>query len=219
MSSTTIQMSSELHTYLLQHSVRDSSVHQALREETQQLTMGRMQISPEQGQLMGFLTSLIGAKRAIEVGTFTGYSALCVALALPEDGYLLACDISEEWTNIGKKYWEEAGVNEKIDLKLAPAVETLSQLTTEQNGSFDFAFIDADKANYDSYYELCLKLVRTGGLILVDNVLWGGSVIDDSIQDEDTIAIRELNTKIYTDPRVDVSMLSVGDGLTLIRKR
>ena len=219
MSSTTIQMRSELHSDLLQHSVRDSSVQQALREETQELTMGRMQISPEQGQLMEFLASLIGAKRAIEVGTFTGYSALCVALALPEDGYLLACDISEEWTNIGRRYWKEAGVDDKIDLKLGPAVETLSQLSTEQSGSFDFAFIDADKVNYDSYYELCLKLIRTGGLILVDNVLWGGSVIDDSIQDEDTIAIRELNAKLYTDPRVDVSMLSVGDGLTLVRKR
>ena len=219
MSSTTLQMSSELHTYLLDNSLRESSLHQDLRKETQELTMGRMQISPEQGQFMGFLVSLIGAKRAIEVGTFTGYSALSVALALPEDGYLLACDVSEEWTNVGKRYWEEAGVAGKIDLKLAPATETLSQLGVEQEGSFDFAFIDADKANYDNYYEQCFRLIRAGGLILIDNVLWGGSVIDDSVQDEDTVAIRELNAKLQKDERVDVSMLPVGDGLTLVRKR
>ena len=219
MSSTTLQMSSELHTYLLDNSLRESSLHQDLRKETQELTMGRMQILPEQGQFMGFLVSLIGAKRAIEVGTFTGYSALSVALALPEDGYLLACDVSEEWTNVGKRYWEEAGVAGKIDLKLAPATETLSQLGVEQEGSFDFAFIDADKANYDNYYEQCFRLIRAGGLILIDNVLWGGSVIDDSVQDEDTVAIRELNAKLQKDERVDVSMLPVGDGLTLVRKR
>ena len=212
-------MSPELHEYLINHSLRDSDIAKELRHETQKLTMGRMQISPEQGQLMAFLVSLTGAKRAIEVGTFTGYSALSVALALPEEGYLLACDVSEEWTSLGRKYWSKAGVAHKIDLQLAPALDTLNARLPAEQETFDFAFIDADKSNYDGYYELCLKLLKKGGLVLVDNVLWGGSVIDSSEQDEDTVAIRKLNVKIHQDERVDVSMLPIGDGLTLVRKR
>lgn len=219
MSSTTLNMSPELHKYLIDHSLRDTPTAKALRIETQKLTMGRMQISPEQGQLMAFLVALTGSRKAIEVGTFTGYSALCVALALPQDGYLLACDVSEEWTSIGRKYWSRAGVAQKIDLQLAPALDTLNARLPAEQETFDFAFIDADKFNYDGYYELCLKLLKPGGLILVDNVLWGGSVIEPSEQDTDTVAIRKLNAKIHQDERVDVSMLPVGDGLTLVRKR
>ncbi len=219
MSSTTLNMSPDLHKYLIDHSLRDFPIAKDLRQETQKLTMGRMQISPEQGQLMAFLIRLTSSKRAIEVGTFTGYSALSVAMALPEDGYLLACDVSDEWTSIGRKYWSKAGVAHKIDLHLAPALDTLSGRLATERETFDFAFIDADKLNYDGYYELCLKLLKKGGLILVDNVLWGGSVIDPTEQDEDTVAIRKLNAKIHQDDRVDVSMLPIGDGLTLVRKR
>ena len=165
---------------------------------------------------MANLIRLMSAKRTLEIGTFTGYSALSVALALPEDGEIVACDISKEWTSIGKQKWEQAGVSHKIDLKLGPAVDTLDTLLQEgQQGSFDFAFIDADKANYPAYYEKCLKLVRKGGVIAIDNVLWGGSVIDSKRNDEDTKAIRELNDFIINDERVSISMVPIGDGLTL----
>ena len=172
-----------------------------------------MQITPEQGQFMQLLLRLTGARRTIEIGVFTGYSALITALALPEDGQVIACDISDEWTSLGRPYWQEAGVAHKIDLRLAPALETLNTLT----GPFDFAFIDADKVNYDAYYERCLQLVRPGGLILIDNTLWHGDVINPAKQDADTLAIRALNKKLQADPRIDLSLLPLGDGLTVCR--
>jgi len=178
-----------------------------------------MQITPEQGQFMQLLLRTLGARRTIEIGVFTGYSALCTALALPADGQVIACDVSEEWTAIGRRYWLEAGVADKIDLRLSPAVETLDALLADgQAGQFDFAFIDADKDNYDAYYERCLQLVRPGGIIAVDNVLWHGDVIDPSKQDPDTVAIRALNRKLHLDPRIELSMLPMGDGLTVARR-
>ena len=191
-----------------------------LREETAALEMAQMQIGPEQGQFMALLVELMGARKTLEVGTFTGYSALAVALALPEVGRLVACDISEEWTAMGRRYWEEAGVAHKIDLRLAPALETLDELLTEGSaGTFDFAFIDADKEGYDAYYERSLELIRTGGLIAFDNTLWEGKVVDPTATDVDTEAIRAINTKLAGDERVTLSLLPVGDGLTLARKR
>jgi predicted O-methyltransferase YrrM len=213
-------LSNEVHDYLLSVSLREPDVLRELREETAGLERSEMQIGPEQGQLMALLVELIGARRTLEIGTFTGYSALVVALALPPDGRVLACDVSEEWTSIARRYWAKAGVSEKIDLRLGPAVETLEGLLAEgQHDQFDFAFIDADKASYDAYYELCLQLVRPGGLIAVDNVLWSGKVADASVTDADTEAIRRLNAKLSSDERVTLSLLPVGDGLTLARKR
>lgn len=177
-----------------------------------------MQIGPEQGQLMAFLVELTGARRCIELGTFTGYSALVVARALPDDGVLVACDVSHEWTDIGRPFWEEAGVADRIDLRIAPAVETLDGLLAE-GGAYDFAFIDADKEAYETYFERCLELVRPGGLIAVDNTLWEGKVIDPNISDVDTEAIRRFNAKVATDERVTISLVPIGDGLTLARKR
>ena len=220
MSKMSIDSDPKLYEYLVKVSSRESDLKRKLRKETAALPDGRMQISPDQGQFMALLAKLIGATRTIEIGTFTGYSAWCVAEALPEDGRLIACDVSEEWTSIGRGYWKEAGVDGKIDLRIAPAAETLDRLLAEGAAeTFDFAFIDADKANYDGYYERCLKLVRRGGLIVVDNALWGGQVMDESFQDEDTIAIRALNEKIRDDERVDASLLSIRDGLYLARKR
>jgi caffeoyl-CoA O-methyltransferase len=179
-----------------------------------------MQISPEQGQLMALLVQAIGARRAIEIGTFTGYSALWVALALPADGKLVCCDVSAEWTVIGKPYWEEAGVAPKIDLRIAPALHTLDGLLAAgQAGTYDFAFIDADKTGYDGYYERCLRLLRRGGLIAIDNVLWGGDVADSLKRSADTLALRALNDKLHRDERATLSMLPIGDGLTLALKR
>src|SRR5438105_875650 len=178
-----------------------------------------MQISPDQGQLMALLVKLIGARRTLEIGVFTGYSALSVALALPADGQLLACDISDEYTRVGKPFWQQAGVAHKIDLRLGPALQTLdAELARGAAGSYDFAFIDADKTSYDSYYERCLLLVRSGGLITLDNMLWGGSVARPA-DSPDTAAIQALNDKLHADARVDVSLVTVGDGLTLARKR
>jgi predicted O-methyltransferase YrrM len=178
-----------------------------------------MQIGPEQAQFMALLVKLVGARRAIEVGVFTGYSALAVALALPADGYLLACDISDEYTRVGRPFWSDAGVAAKIDLRLGPAQATLdAQIASRAAGSFDFAFIDADKSGYDGYYERCLVLLRPGGLIAIDNVLWGGNVARPS-GDADTMALQALNTKIHRDERVDIAMLPLGDGVTLARKR
>jgi caffeoyl-CoA O-methyltransferase len=178
--------------------------------------MARMQVSPEQGQFMALLVELIGARTALEVGVFTGYSSLRVALALPDDGAIVACDVSERWTDIGRRYWKEAGVEHKIDLRIAPAVETLDALLDEgRSSSFDFAFIDADKENYAEYYERCLTLVRPRGLVAIDNTLWSGAVADVSDEGDDTIAIRALNEHIYADDRVTMSLLPVGDGLTL----
>ncbi|MEO1591419.1 MAG: class I SAM-dependent methyltransferase [Cyanobacteria bacterium J06632_22] len=206
--------------YLRSVSVREPAVLQQLRLETAQHPMAVMQISPEQGQFMALLVQLIGAKKTLEVGVFTGYSALIVALALPADGTLIACDKSEEYTDIARRYWQTAGVTDKIDLRIAPATETLAQLIDDgQAGTFDFAFIDADKSGYDQYYEQCLQLVRAGGLIAIDNVLWSGRVADADTTDNRTKKIRALNQKIYEDERVDLSLVPIADGLTLVRKR
>ena len=215
-----IELTDELADYLVEVSVREPDVLRRLREETAGLPDPEMQIGPEQGQLMALLVELIGARRAIEIGTFTGYSALVVALALPEDGRLIACDVSEEWTAIARRYWEEAGVAHKIDLRLAPALQTLDELLDEGSaGTFDFAFIDADKEGYDAYYERCLALLRPGGLIAVDNTLWSGRVADPAVDDADTGAIRAFNDKLKGDARVSLSLVPIGDGLTLARKR
>ncbi len=206
--------------YIRSVTLREPELLQRLRAETAKLPMGMMQISPEQGQFMGLLMRLIGAKRTLEVGVFTGYSSISVALALPDDGSIVACDVSEEYTSMARRYWREAGVERKIDLRLAPAVETLDSLLAEGcAGRFDFAFIDADKENYDHYYERALKLIRTGGLIAIDNVLWHGKVLDESIQDADTRAIRALNQKLHGDERISLSLLPIGDGVTMACKR
>ena len=216
----TTNLSEELYAYLLDVSLREPSVLRRLRKDTASLEMANMQIGPDQGQFMALLVELIGARNVLEVGTFTGYSALAVALALPDDGRLVACDVSEEWTAIARRYWEEAGVAHKIDLRLAPALETLDGLLLEgRAGTFDFAFIDADKEGYDAYYERALELVRTGGLIALDNTLWEGKVVDPATTDVDTEAIRAINTKLVDDERVTLSLVPVGDGLTLARKR
>ena len=220
MSSSVLPYSIELRNYLWEKGLDENPVLKRLREETENHPFALMQICPEQGALMANLVRLISAKKAIEVGTFTGYSALAVALALPKNGYLLACDISEEFTSIGKPYWEEAGVSENIDLQIAPAVETLkSKIEDGESNTYDFAFIDADKINYLNYYELCLDLIRPGGVIAIDNVLWGGSVIDSARTDDDTKAIREINDFIVSDKRVNISMIPVGDGVTLAVKK
>ncbi|CAN1210798.1 hypothetical protein TUMEXPCC7403_11410 [Tumidithrix helvetica PCC 7403] len=209
-----------LHNYLLSVSLREPSVLSALREETAQHVMSNMQIAPEQGQFMALLVQLIGAVKTLEIGVFTGYSSLSVALALPEHGKVIACDVSEEYTSIARRYWERAEVTHKIDLQIAPAVETLDRLLAEgQANSFDFAFIDADKENYDNYYERSLQLIRPGGLIAIDNVLWNGRVLDAQTQDSDTIAIRKLNEKLHQDQRITLSLLPISDGLTLAHKR
>ena len=206
--------------YMQTVSVREPEVLKRLREETAGLAQSQMQISPDQGQFMGLLVQLINAKKTLEVGVFTGYSSLAAALAMPPDGKVVACDVSEEYTSVARRYWAEAGVADKISLRLAPAIETLDELLSQgQAGTFDFAFIDADKTNYDGYYERALKLARPGGLITIDNVLWGGAVADESVQDADTIAIRALNTKLLADQRITLSLLSIADGLTLALKR
>jgi predicted O-methyltransferase YrrM len=206
--------------YLLSISVREPEAARRLREETQQLENAQMQIGPDQGQFMQLLVQLLGAKKTLEVGVFTGYSALWVALALPEDGRIIACDINEKYTNVASRYWKEAGVDQKIDLRIGPALGTLDELLkTNHAGTFDFAFIDADKGSYENYYERALQLLRAGGLIAIDNTLWSGAVADPSVNDGDTVAIRQLNEKLHSDKRVTVSMLTVGDGLTLALKR
>jgi caffeoyl-CoA O-methyltransferase len=208
-----------LREYLVAHSAREQPAQAGLREATRAHPQAGMQIGPEQAQFLALLVKLIGARRAIEVGVFTGYSALAVALALPADGYLLACDISDEYTRVGRPFWADAGVAAKIDLCLGPAQTTLAgEIAAGGAGSFDFAFIDADKSGYDVYYERCLVLLRPGGLIAIDNVLWGGNVARPS-QDADTVALQALNEKIHGDERVDIAMLPLGDGVTLARKR
>lgn len=220
MSDVTISFTEKLYEYYQNMSLREHLVLKKLREQTHKMSMAQMQISPEQGQFMALLTELLAAKKTLDIGTFTGYSALAVALALPADGKVIACDINTDWTGIAKKFWKMAGVEHKIDLRLAPAVETLQSLIQSGHaGTFDFSFIDADKKNYSNYYELSLQLLRPGGLIAVDNVLWSGAVADESIQDENTQAIRELNEKILQDERVTMSMVPIGDGLTLARKK
>jgi predicted O-methyltransferase YrrM len=203
---------------VLDHSLREHPAQSALREATRTHPHAGMQIAPEQGQFMAMLVKLIGARKTIEIGVFTGYSALSVALALPDDGQVLACDISDAYTRIGTPFWEQAGVAHKIDLQLAPALQTLeARLAAGAAGSYDFAFIDADKTSYDAYYECCLQLVHTGGLIAIDNTLWGGQVAGPA-EDADTSAMRALNAKLHGDTRIDLSLLPFSDGLTLARK-
>lgn len=219
MSRRTINLDDTLYQYLLAHSLREHPEQTALREVTAKHPRAGMQISPEQGQFMALLVKLIGARRTIEVGTFTGYSALTVALALPPNGKILACDISDEYTSIGKPFWQRAGVANKIELVIAPATKTLdARIAAGEAGAYDFAFIDADKVGYDDYYERCLQLVRVGGLIAFDNTLWSGEVAKPA-QDEDTRALQVLNDKLHGDERIDIAMLPIGDGLTLARKR
>lgn len=219
MSNKSITLSDEIYDYLLSVSLREPDILRQLRSETAAEPMGRMQISPEQGQFMALLVRLMGAKKGLEIGVFTGYSALWVAMALPVHGKLVACDVSEPWTSVARRYWQRAGIADKIDLRLAPALETLDGLLADgQSGSYDFAFIDADKENYDGYYERALQLLRPGGLVLIDNVLWDGRVADERIVDEETRAIRALNEKIHRDPRVTPSLIPIADGLTLALK-
>jgi len=220
MSVATITMTEALYDYLLKTTLREPELLARLRHETAGLPSGGMQISPEQGQLMGLLIELIGARRSLEVGVFTGYSSTVVALALPPEGRLVACDVSAEWTDVARRYWREAGVESKIELHVRPALQTLDALLAAGDaGSFDFAFIDADKPNYDAYYERCLTLLRPGGLVAVDNTLWSGAVSDETDQRETTRAIRALNVKIAADSRVTASLVPIGDGLYLARKR
>ena len=219
MSARVLTVDDRLYDYLIAHSAPEHPVLTALREETKKQPYAGMQIGADQGAFMALLVKLIGARRTIEVGVFTGYSALAVALALPEEGRVLACDISEAYTKIARTYWERAGVSGKITLVLAPADQTLqARLAAGEAGRYDFAFIDADKTGYDTYYESCLKLVRPGGLIAVDNVLWNGAVASKA-RDADTKALQAFNDKLRADDRIDLAMLSVGDGLTLARKR
>lgn len=220
MTARSLGIADDLYQYLLATGVRESDVARRLREETARLPRAVMQIGPDQGAVMQLLVRLTGTRLALEIGTFTGYSALMVAEALPADGRLVACDISAEWTAIGRRYWAEAGVAQRIDLRLGPALATLDALLAEgQQGRFDFAFVDADKANYDGYYERALRLLRPGGLVALDNTLWKGAVIDPACNDADTSAIRALNRKVHGDARVDMALLAIGDGLTLARKR
>ncbi|WP_373527314.1 class I SAM-dependent methyltransferase [Nostoc sp.] len=215
-----IGLDNQLYNYLLSVSLREPDILLKLRQETASHPRSGMQISPEQGQFMSLLVQLIGAKKTLEVGVFTGYSSLSVALALPADGKIIACDVSEEFTAIARRYWQQAGVADKIELRLAPALETLDGLlATGQGETFDFAFIDADKENYDGYYERSLQLVRPGGLIAIDNVLWSGQVANPQIQDASTQAIRALNNKLHHDERVTLSLVPIADGLTLAIKR
>ncbi|MCP5338811.1 MAG: class I SAM-dependent methyltransferase [Steroidobacteraceae bacterium] len=221
MSQSTLSLTPPLHRYLLEHSLREPAILARLRAVTAGLPMANMQIAPEQGQFLQLLVRILGARRCLEIGTFTGYSSLAVALALPGDGRLIACDVSAEWTQIARQFWREAGVDGRIDLRLQPALRTLDELLLEgQASAFDFAFIDADKANYCAYYEKVLDLLRPGGLICVDNVLWGGAVADPLINnDANTQALRAFNELVHRDERVDLSLLPIGDGLTVMRKR
>lgn len=220
MSNQSLALTPELYRYLLDVSLRESQVLRELREHTLRMPEARMQIAPEQGQFMALLARLLGARRALEIGVFTGYSALCVASVLPPDGRLIACDLSPEFTRVAQQYWARAGVAERIDLRLAPAAETLAALLAAGDaGTFDLAFIDADKTGYAGYYEQCLTLLRPGGLILVDNVLWNGRVLDSATDDPDTRAIQAFNRQVQGDTRVDLSLVPIGDGLTLLRKR
>lgn len=220
MSKQTIGFDNRLYDYLLSASLREPEILRQLREETVRHPEAIMQIAPEQGQFMALLVQLIGATKTLEVGVFTGYSSLCVALALPDHGKIIACDVNEEFTSIARRYWQQAGVADKIELRLAPALATLDQLlATGQAETFDFAFIDADKVNYENYYERSLQLVRPGGLIAIDNVLWFGKVTDPQVQDESTQAIRAFNEKLHDDDRVTLSLLPIADGLTLALKR
>ncbi len=220
MTKKSLGLDNQVYEYLLSVSLREAEVLTKLRQETDRHPMSIMQISPEQGQFMGLLVKLLQAKKTLDIGVFTGYSSLVVALALPEDGKVIACDRDPEATAIARRYWQIAGVESKIDLRLAPALETLDQLIAEgEAGSFDFVFIDADKRNYPNYYERALTLLRPGGVVAIDNVLWSGSVADPEVTDNRTIAIREFNQQLHQDSRVEISMLPLADGLTLALKQ
>ncbi|HEY5349690.1 MAG TPA: class I SAM-dependent methyltransferase [Candidatus Lustribacter sp.] len=209
-----------VHAFMLDSTLRETPVLRELRDETALLDNAQMQIGPEQGQFMALLARAIGARRYLEIGVFTGYSSLAVAAVLPQDGGVTACDVSEEYTAVARRYWARAGVAEKIDLRIAPALQTLDALLAAgQAGAYDMAFIDADKPNYDAYYERCLQLVRVNGLILIDNMLWSGRVADPACDDESTNALRALDRKIGRDERVDCTLLAVCDGLMVARKR
>lgn len=220
MSTRTIPMDDRLYDYLLRVSLRESGLMRRLREETAKMREHGMQVSPEQAQFMAFLVEAMGVRRALEVGVFTGYSSLAVASAMPPDGRLVACDLNEEWTGIARRYWREGGVEDRIDLRLGNAVDTLSQLSREGLGeSFDFAFVDADKESYVEYYEKCLTLLRKGGIVAFDNVLWEGRVAKPDDHSVSTEGIRKLNDHLSRDERITLTMLPIGDGLTLARKR
>jgi len=215
-----IGLSEDLHAYLVRVGVREPGALRRIRERTAPLPQHGMQIAPEQAAFMALLVRAIGARRCLEVGTFTGYSSTAVALAMPSDGRLVCCDVSREWTDMARQAWADAGVTNRIELRLGPALETLDQLLADGSaGSFDFAFIDADKPSYDGYVERALRLVRPGGLIAIDNVLWSGRIVDASVEDESTNAIRSLNEKLAADERVDLAMVPIGDGLTLLSVR
>ncbi|MFO1395047.1 MAG: class I SAM-dependent methyltransferase [Steroidobacteraceae bacterium] len=220
MSNRTIVVTDTLYEYLLAASLRETDLQRRLREETAANPSARMQIAPEQGQFMGLIARMIGARRCLEVGVFTGYSSLAVALALPDDGRIVACDVSEEWTAVARRYWQAAGVAHKVELRLAPAIETLDALIAAgEAGAYDLAFIDADKTNYLAYYERVLMLLRPGGVVMTDNTLWSGRVADPEVGDADTVALRHYNEHLHRDERVDLSLVPIGDGLTLARKR
>lgn len=213
-------LSETLHKYVLNNSLREPNIARELREETELLPMSAMQTSPEEAQFIVWLLQLINAKRMLEIGTFTGYTTLWSALTLPADGRIIACELHEEWTLLGKRYWKMAGVASKVDLRIAPALQTLDQLLAEHYANyFDFVYIDADKTNYWNYFERALLLARPGGIIGIDNVLWGGGVVDEQQQDSDVCAIREFNARLYRDERVNLSMLPMSDGLTLAIRR
>ena len=220
MSKRSISLTDSLYDYLLSVSLREPDLLLKLREETAADPAARMQISPEQGQFMGLLARLMGARRCLEIGVFTGYSSLAIALALPDDGRIVACDVSEKWTSVARRYWAAAGVAHKIELRLATAMETLDRLIAAgEAGTFDFAFIDADKENYVGYYERALQLLRPGGLVVADNTLWSGRVADPENAEADTVALRHFNELLHGDSRVDLSLVPIGDGLSLARKR
>lgn len=220
MSTGQLNLDDALYHYLLSVSLRETPVQRALRQETDRLAEANMRTAADQAQLLALLVKLSGARRILEIGTFTGYGTLAMALALPEDGRIVACDVSEKWTAIARTHWAQAGVAGRIELRLAPALETLEQLIAAgEGGRFDFAYIDADKTNMQGYYERCLTLVRSGGVIAIDNVLWSGRVIDESDQEPGTVAIRAFNTHLRHDERIDLSLLPIGDGLTLARRR
>ncbi|MBD1864671.1 MULTISPECIES: class I SAM-dependent methyltransferase [Trichocoleus] len=220
MSNKTLDLTNQLYDYLLSNSLREPELLAQLRQKTAEHPMAQMQIAPEQGQFMALLVQLMGAKKTLEVGVFTGYSSLAVALALPADGKIIACDVSEEYTAIARRYWQAAGVANKIELRIGPAVDTLDQLLAAGEAeTFDFAFIDADKSNYWNYYERSLQLVRPGGLIAIDNVLWSGRVADPKVQDNRTESIRAFNAKLHQDQRITLSLVPIADGLTLALKQ
>ena len=220
MAQSTLGLPADLRAYLLKVGVREPDVLRRLRDETESIPQHNMQISAEQGALMSMLVEVSGARRCIELGTFTGYSSLAVALALPDDGSILCCDVSEEWTSMARRYWAEAGIEKKVELRIGPALDTLDALLADgESGTYDFAFVDADKVSYPHYYERLVELVRPGGLMLWDNVLWGGAVIDPEDDDEATQAIRTINEQLVADERVSIVMVPIGDGLTILRKR